>query len=133
MSKLAVPPWLEGVAAARAGRFQTEAQLQGWMWTELRANCDLGKSGKYLHDVAREVILPDLAGRIDFVVGCPWGKWGIECKVKASQDTWKQLHRYAPHCDVLVLVTTRAHGDPPEIKDGDRVVPLIVLDLWKNL
>lgn len=132
MTKLPLPLWLEGVARARAGLFQTEAKLQAWADCELRSH--IGFGDKAPHTFERELILPDDAGRIDFAVSDAFGRWGIECKVKASPNTWRQLARYAPHFDHLILVTTWAHGEPPEeFETPHGNVRLYVLDLWKNL
>jgi hypothetical protein len=48
--------------------------------------------------------------RIDFEVGLPIGeKIGIEVKTAGGEvEHLRQLYRYAPHYDDLILVTTRA-------------------------
>lgn len=94
-------------------RFANEDELQQGLAAALEA------AGL---DVAREVSV-DARNRIDLMVG----RIGIEVKVKGGvAEVNRQLCRYAPHVDHLVLVTIKAtHGQhlPDEI-DG---TPLTVV------
>ncbi len=50
----------------------------------------------------------DARSRIDFLVPDAPGRVGIEVKVAGTPDNVRrQLTRYAPHVDALLLVTTR--------------------------
>lgn len=74
-------------------------------------------------DVQREVSL-NPSGRIDFLVD----RTGIEVKVAGSTEVvTRQLARYAPHVDDLVLVTTKArHRDVPTVIGGKSVRTIVL-------
>lgn len=74
-------------------------------------------------DPVREVRL-DARNRIDLVCG----PVGVEVKVAGNAETvTRQLARYAPHFDALVLVTTRlAHRDVPN-RIGGKVVRVVLV------
>lgn len=150
-----VPDWLAFTATHRPRAFPTEERLQYCIMMELRSK-DNG-TGELLYE--RELTLPGDAGRIDFAVWDRGIRYGVECKVKTNgMSLWRQLERYAPFFDALIVVTTWPTGervellrpggycmpatiddkapgeplDPLEWQDGERV-PVTIVDLWKNL
>lgn len=87
--------------------FVSEQELQEGIWEALVGHGI---------EVQREVVLPDKAGRIDFMVAAI----GIEVKVDGSLSALiRQSIRYArcPWVDELVVVTTKAKhiNMPPEL------------------
>lgn len=121
--KIQPPPWLAVIAAMRAGSFRTELQLQD------AVNAVLTKQRSEAFSFEREHTLPRDAGRIDFAATDCGIRYGIECKTgTAGADTWGQLERYAPHFDVLILVTTKALADVIPLRK-----PVFLVNLWMNL
>jgi hypothetical protein len=118
------PAWLQALAKIRAGTIQNESALHRAVTAVLHSN-DI----KFEHE--KEL---NAANRIDFMVEADALLYGIECKVRpGGMDVWRQLERYAAHCDFLVLITTKAVGqviapDP----SAYRARRLWVLELWKN-
>lgn len=118
------PDWLTAIAKIRAGIIPDEAALHCAVSEILTAQ---GVKFIHEHSFTRK-------DRIDFLVEWNAESWGIECKVNpCGLNVWRQLERYAPGCDYLVLITTKAVGrviapDPRE----HRCKGLHVLELWKN-
>ncbi len=119
-----LPPWARGIAALQAGRFNTEEALQ-----QAVAQC-LAKEGMIYK---REAILSP-EDRIDFAVEWDGLAVGIECKIRnGGMDVWRQLARYAPHFDALILVTTKPVEQNYGVeKPGAGPMPFHLLELWKN-
>lgn len=118
------PAWLQALSKIRAGTIQNEAALHRAVAAVLTA-----QGAKFTPEVR---FTP--SDRIDFTVEDDAMLYGIECKVHpGGMDVWRQLERYAAHCDFLVLITTNAVGrviapDP----SAHRSRGLWVLELWKN-
>lgn len=92
-------------------RWANERELQDGIFKAL---------DKYLSsaEVEREVVLTP-RDRIDFRCG----RVGIEVKIGGSAESvMRQLTRYAPHVDELILVTTRhTHATLPASISGKRL------------
>ncbi len=118
------PAWLQALAKIRAGTIQNEAVLHRAVSAVLHSH-DI----KFEHEKQLNA-----ANRIDFMVEHEALLYGIECKVHpGGMEVWRQLERYAPHCDFLALITTKAVGqviapDPFAYRSKG----LWVLELWKN-
>lgn len=120
-----VPPWLVTVGKLRAARFNNEAALQAGIEAVLVA---AGATFEREHRLTE-------TERIDFTVEHEGKRWGIECKTAGVQGVpvWRQLIRYLPHVDAIVLVTTKPVGAVLQLKREDgSAVPTHVLELWKN-
>lgn len=87
-------------------RYAGEAELQRGLANVLDEAARRAPTGHPMA-VSREERLTD--GRIDFLVTTPHAFVGIEVKVASSSETVeRQLRRYAPDVDWLILVTTRS-------------------------
>ena len=118
------PKWLQALSKIRAGTILDEAALHRAVAAILTAY-----AVKFEHE-------KDLgpAGRIDFMVEDGANLYGIECKVNpGGMAVWRQLERYANHCDYLVLITTKVveYVIPPD-PHAYRSKALHLIELWKN-